>query len=211
MPAVIPFAKIIKPRLKVMNAESSFGLFHSILANSLNDWFNSIIPLQNGTATGAITTPAGYTFPFVYPALKANLIKMFFSALRIKMCAFGGGEDFYPKLFNYIGQCINQQILSWSTNPISMTGIPNPINLIGAVTPGTGFITTHFYNVGLAYKNLMRVKQPDAEDVFDYTWDQFELKLKFAINTIPPLVVAPTFGSTPAGIFNGLTTVKLVV
>lgn len=211
MAEVISFAKIIKPRLKVMNAESPFGLFHTILANSLNDWFNSIIPLQNGIATGTITTPAGYTFPFIYPAVKANLIKIFFSAIRIKMCAFGGGEDFYPKLFNYIGQCINQQILSWSTNPISMTGIPNSINLIGAVTPATGFITTHFYNIGLTYKNLMSIKEPDAEDVFDYIWDKFEFYLKFAINTIPALIVTPTFGSTPAGIFNGLTTVKLTV
>lgn len=211
MTEVISFAKIIKPRLKVMNAESPFGLFHTILANSLNDWFNSIIPLQNGIATGTITTPAGYTFPFIYQAVKANLIKIFFSAIRIKMCAFGGGEDFYPKLFNYIGQCINQQILSWSTNPISMVGIPNTINLIGAVTPATGFITTHFYNIGLTYKNLMSIKEPDAEDVFDYIWDKFEFYLKFAINTIPTLIVTPTVGSTPAGIFNGLTTVKLVV
>lgn len=208
MPALISFASIIKPKLKVMNAESSFGLFHSILAQTLNEWCNSWVPLQIGTATGTITTPSGYTYPFIYPFLRANITQMYFSDLQVKACALGNnGEDFYPKLFAYIGLMITQQLVSWSTNPISATGIPNPIWLTGV---GTGFITSHFYNVGLAYKMLLKVKPPADEDVFDYTWEQFEQKLKFAINTIPPMIM-PVMGVAPFGVFAGIGTIKITV
>ncbi len=203
----IPFANIIKPKLKPMNAESPFGEFHNILTESLNEWFNLILPLQTGITTGTVITPSGYTYPFIYPLMKSNALKIYFNVLQVKMCALGGGEDFYPKLFNYIGLTITQQLTMWTSSPPSM-GIPNPIYLTGIATPPP--ITTHFYGIGLAYKQLLSVKPPADEDVFDYTWAQFEEKLRFAINTIPMLWM-PVMGVTPFGVYTGVGTLKFIV
>lgn len=206
MPSV-SFVNIIKPKLKTVNAESPFGMFHDILANSLSEWFNLILPLQNGTATGTVITPAGVSFPFTYPLMKANILKIYFNSVLIKGCAAGTGEEFFPNLFNYIGLIITQQLGSWTSSPPSMN-TSNPIYLTGIASPLP--ITTHFYNIGLSYKYLLKIKQPTDPDLFDYTWSQFEQKLKFAINTIPPLWM-PITGITPAGNFTGFCTAKFTV
>jgi hypothetical protein len=207
------FRKIIQPKLKPMEPLSPYGTFHSILKMALEEWFNLISPMQIGTVNGTVTAPNGATTPFTYTGLKLNVLRIYFSEKQIMSCGAVNGELFFPNLFNYIGNVIKQQFISWSTNPVDTTGVTamNPIMIYGFTNPENSFITKHFLNYSLDYRDTLSCKDPLDDDLFDFVWDKFEDYMKGAINTIPPLTISPMTGIVPGGVFNGIGTIKLEV
>jgi hypothetical protein len=190
-----------------MTSESKFGVFHNILAKSLEEWFNKKLSSQLMSANGTITSPAGTVTPFVATGLKPDIIKLRFNQYKIKNCGRKNGNEFFQKLFEYIGSELAKQLKRWSTNPVS-SKTPNPINIFGiAETP---MVTTHFKYYGMKCRIEMSSKEPDCENITKDLWDTFEKYLKSAINKIPVMLINVS-GSTPGGVFNGVAQIKMKV
>ena len=207
------FRKILQPKLKSMTPLSPYGTFHTKMARALEEWFNKIGVDQYGIANGTVTAPNGVTTLFIYPGLKLNVLRIYFDDERVMSCGNVNGELFFPKLFSYIGDVIAQQFISWSSNPITADSAAamNPIMLYGNTTSANSFITKHFLNYGLDYRDVLTDQNPTDENLFDFVWDEFDNRMKSAINTIPPLTISPVTGIVPWGVFNGTGTIKLEV
>lgn len=208
---IISIKNIIVPKMKVMSSASAFGMFHDILAKSLEDWINLLLQVQFVSAEGTVTSPGGVVTPFVATGLKPDIMKFRLNQFKIKNCAIkSGGHLFFKDLFDYIGSELSKQLKNWSTNPLSdKKKVPNPINVFGMAAKPMD--TKHFKYYGVNCKLEMAVKKPDGENIVNDVWDTVEKYLTLAINKTPPMEISTVTGSVPGGFFSGSAQVKLVI
>lgn len=193
------FKDIMQPRLKTLTAFSPPGEFYRIFAQSLNDWFNVRVPLQYGTITGVVTTPAaGASYPLAGPLIKPQDTSLHLDWTIMK--SFELTEDMiYPNIFNYIGMQINLCLKTW----ISIA----PFGIIATIP---NIVTVHFMKYGQDFIKRFKSEPLDDPNVHNTFWELFEEYLKKAILVTPPAFGIAT-GAAPGGMFNGQATIKLLV
>ena len=209
-----PFRKIIQPKLKSLEPNSNFGTFYTILAESLNEWFDKRIIIQLGIIDGIIITPAGIEIPFTGSYLKPEAESLNIDPIILQSYATTKKEVF-PNIFNYIGSCINKTLRVWTSNSIAWTKFLELKNISEYITPikiittlESGIITTHFYKYGKDFINRMQDEPPEDINTFNLFWDEFEYYLKGAI-TASPIATGIASGPCPPGNFEGIATIKL--
>ena len=106
------FKDIMQPRLKTLTPISPPGEFYRIFAQSLNDWFNVRVPLQYGTITGMVTTPAaGASYPFTGPIIKPQDVSLHLDWKVMKSFELTE-EMIYPKILLSTIKYLHDKIIS---------------------------------------------------------------------------------------------------
>lgn len=203
------FKNIIQPRLKSITAESQAMLFYTILADSLNDWFNNRLIIQTGTVVGTITYPSSAT-PYTNMVLKPDM-----ESLNISATIMYGyrltEQKIFPNIFNYIGTTINQCLRSWSSFSPAWGRSGQIAQVAGLAIHATfpdGINTSHFYSFGEKFIKRIQKEPPENRNTFNVFWEQFEVYLKAAIMQ-SPMAYGNATGSALGGMFNGQGIVKL--
>lgn len=192
------FKDIIQPRLKTLTPFSPPGEFYRIFAQSLNDWFNVRIPLQYGTITGVVTTPAaGASYPLTGPLIKPQDTSLHLDWSIMKSFELTE-EMIYPNIFNYIGMQINLCLKTWISSA--------PFGIIATIP---NIVTVHFMKYGQDFIKRFKSEPLDDPNVYNTFWELFEEYLKKAILVTPPAFGIAT-GAAPGGMFNGQATIKLL-
>lgn len=209
------FYDIINPKLKRMTAMSPAGTFYNILAESLNEWFDKELTIQLCAVTGTVTSPAGTVIPFYNNGLKPIAESLYITAKDLKGFALME-EKTFPAIFNYIGKKLAKATLNWSTTSslwakflgLSSTIYTNPIVITAKLT--NSISTAHFYKFGENFIKKIKNEPPENPNTYKVFWNEFENFLKDAMIKTP-LVFTQANGITPAGVFNGTATIKLII
>lgn len=224
-----PFSNIIIPRLSVIKPETAFGLYYKILCSSLTDWIDQYLPNQIATVTGTMIV-GNYTVPYIAPCLYSEPETVVLDPLQLQ-AESRSGMDLFPKIFEYFGKMISNQLIIWSSlSKFNNLKLPssNPIK-INAVVPLApiyqGFSYSHYYSIGKTFINVagkklkalseksIPLENAQAEYLKNQKifWDDFELYLKMAINTTPPIAGVEAMGTVAGNPFTGTMLIKLVV
>lgn len=224
-----PFSNIIIPRLSVIKPESAFGLYYEILCSSLTDWIDQYLGNQIATVSGTMIV-GNYTVPYIAPCLYSEPETVVLDPLQLQ-AESRSGMDLFPKIFEYFGKMISNQLIIWSSlSKFNNLKLPssNPIK-INAVVPLApiyqGFLYSHYYSIGKTFINVagkklkalseksIPLENAQAEYLKNQKtfWDDFELYLKMAINTTPPIAGVEAMGTVAGNPFTGTMLIKLVV
>ena len=108
-----PFSNIIIPRLSVIKPESAFGLYYEILCSSLTDWIDQYLGNQIATVSGTMIV-GNYTVPYIAPCLYSEPETVVLDPLQLQ-AESRSGIDLFPKIFEYFGKMISNQLIIWSS------------------------------------------------------------------------------------------------
>lgn len=229
MIVIEPLSNIIIPRLSVIKPESAFGLYYKILCSSLTDWIDQYLGNQIATVSGTMIV-GNYTVPYIAPCLYSELETVVLDPLQLQ-AESKSGIDLFPKIFEYFGKMISNQLIIWSSlSKFNNLKIPtsNPIK-INAVVPlapiNQGFTYNHYYSIGKTFINVegkklkalteksISIENAQAEYLKNQKifWDDFEVYLKMAINATPPIAGVEAMGTIAGNAFTGTMLIKLVV
>lgn len=224
-----PLSNIIIPRLSAIKPETAFGLYYEILCSSLTDWIDQYLGNQIATVTGTMIV-GNYTVPYIAPCLYSEPETVVLDPLQLQ-AESRSGIDLFPKIFEYFGKMISNQLIIWSSlskfNNLKIpTSNPIKINAIVPLAPiNQGFTYNHYYSIGKTFINVegkklkalteksIPVENAQAEYLKNQKifWDDFELYLKMAINTTPPIAGVEAMGTVAGNPFTGTMLIKLVV
>lgn len=229
MIVIEPLSNIIIPRLSVIKPESAFGLYYKILCSSLTDWIDQYLGNQIATVSGTMIV-GNYTVPYIAPCLYSEPETVVLDPLQLQ-AESKSGIDLFPKIFEYFGKMISNQLIIWSSlSKFNNLKIPtsNPIK-INAVVPlapiNQGFTYNHYYSIGKTFINVVGkklkalteksipIENAQAEYLKNQKifWDDFEVYLKMAINATPPIAGVEAMGTIAGNAFTGTMLIKLVV
>ena len=224
-----PFSNIIIPRLSAIKPETAFGLYYKILCSSLTDWIDQYLGNQIATVSGTMIV-GNYTVPYIMPCLYSEPETVVLNPLQLQ-AESRSGMDLFPKIFEYFGKMLSNQLIIWSSlSKFNNLKIPssNPIK-INAVVPLApiyqGFSYSHYYSIGKTFINVegkklkalteksIPVENAQAEYLNNQKifWDDFEVYLKMAINSTPPIAGVEAMGTVAGNPFTGTMLIKLVV
>lgn len=224
-----PFSNIIIPRLSAIKPESAFGLYYEILCSSLTDWIDQYLGNQIATVSGTMIV-GNYTVPYIAPCLYSEPETVVLDPLQLQ-AESRSGIDLFPKIFEYFGKMISNQLIIWSSlSKFNNLKIPtsNPIK-INAVVPlapiNQGFTYNHYYSIGKTFINVegkklkalteksIPIENAQGEYLKNQKifWDDFEVYLKMAINATPPIAGVEAMGTVAGNAFTGTMLIKLVV
>lgn len=224
-----PFSNIIIPRLSAIKPESAFGLYYEILCSSLTDWIDQYLGNQIATVSGTMIVGI-YTVPYIAPCLYSEPETVVLDPLQLQ-AESRSGIDLFPKIFEYFGKMISNQLIIWSSlskfNNLKIpTSNPIKINAIVPLAPiNQGFTYNHYYSIGKTFINVegkklkalteksIPVENTQGEYLKNQKifWDDFEVYLKMAINATPPIAGVEAMGTVAGNAFTGTMLIKLVV
>ena len=99
--------------MSVIKPESAFGLYYEILCSSLTDWIDQYLGNQIATVSGTMIV-GNYTVPYIAPCLYSEPETVVLDPLQLQ-AESRSGIDLFPKIFEYFGKMISNQLIIWSS------------------------------------------------------------------------------------------------